>query len=162
MAERASRVKDEFVAMVSHELRTPLNAILGWTQLMTKPERRSGVITRGVDVIARNTRLQAQLISDLLDVSRIVSGKLRSRFVMSICARWSPMPSRPSRRTLTRRAWSLNVTSTTTIGPLAGDPARLQQIVWNLLSNAIKFTPDGGTSGSSCVASACRCRDHGH
>src|SRR5262249_35925689 len=76
-AERASRVKDDFVAMVSHELRTPLNAILGWTQLMVKPGMSPEVITRGLAVIRRNTRLQTQLISDLLDMSRIVSGKLR-------------------------------------------------------------------------------------
>ncbi len=76
-AERANRVKDEFVAMVSHELRTPLNAILGWTQVFPERSRRRHRPPRALDVIARNTRVQAQLISDLLDVSRIVSGKLR-------------------------------------------------------------------------------------
>src|SRR5690349_3306447 len=76
-SERASRVKDDFVAMVSHELRTPLNAILGWTQLMTRARNDPAIISRGLEVVARNTRLQAQLISDLLDVSRIIAGKLQ-------------------------------------------------------------------------------------
>src|SRR4030095_15659105 len=76
-AERASRVKDDFVAMVSHELRTPLNAILGWTQLMARGRTDPALIERGLDIIARNTRLQAQLIADLLDISRIVAGKMQ-------------------------------------------------------------------------------------
>ena len=76
-AERANRLKDDFVAMVSHELRTPLNAILGWTELMLKKRDDAALAARGLEIVARNTRLQTQLISDLLDVSRIVSGKLR-------------------------------------------------------------------------------------
>src|SRR3712207_4897331 len=76
-AERANRIKDEFVAMVSHELRTPLNAILGWTQLMMRGKHDAATVERGLDIVSRNTRLQAQLISDLLDISRIVSGKLQ-------------------------------------------------------------------------------------
>ena len=144
-AERASRVKDEFVAMVSHELRTPLNAMLGWTQLMTKQDADQAVITRGVEVIARNTRVQAQLISDLLDISRIVSGKLS----LDIHHVDVPAIVADSIETVQKDADERGVVIRreldTTIGSIAGDPARLQQMVWNLLSNAIKFTPKGGT-----------------
>jgi PAS domain S-box-containing protein len=143
-AERANRVKDEFVAMVSHELRTPLNAILGWTQLMTKPDAGPEVVDRGLDVIARNTRLQAQLISDLLDISRIVSGKLRLDIepvdLASVVAGAIDTVQRDAdlkRVTITRHLDA-------TVGTVAGDTGRLQQIIWNLLSNAIKFTPPGG------------------
>jgi PAS domain S-box-containing protein len=143
-AERASRVKDEFVAMVSHELRTPLNAILGWIQLMSKPGAGPDIAARGLDVIARNTRLQTQLISDLLDISRIVSGKLRLELgqVEVVSA------VRDAIETVQRNADDKGVTITAeldrTVGVIAGDPARIQQIVWNLLSNAIKFTGEGG------------------
>jgi PAS domain S-box-containing protein len=144
-AERASRVKDEFVAMVSHELRTPLNAMLGWTQLMTRQEADQTVIKRGVDVIARNTRVQAQLISDLLDVSRIVSGKLS----LDIHQLNLPGVVADAVDTVQKDADDKGVIIARqlqdTAGPVAGDPARLRQIIWNLLSNAIKFTAAGGT-----------------
>jgi PAS domain S-box-containing protein len=143
-AERASRVKDEFVAMVSHELRTPLNAMLGWTQLMVKPDVGPDVIARGVDVITRNTRLQAQLISDLLDISRIVSGKLR----LEIEELEFTSVVGDAIDTIQRDAEARRITITrdldAAVGLIAGDAARVQQIVWNLLSNAIKFTPEGG------------------
>ena len=143
-AERASRVKDEFVAMVSHELRTPLNAILGWTQLMVAPAASADVIARGLDVISRNTRLQAQLISDLLDISRIVTGKLRLDIeevnLASVVADAidTVQQDADEKRIVINRDLNANV------GTIAGDAARVQQIVWNLLSNAIKFTPEGG------------------
>jgi signal transduction histidine kinase/ActR/RegA family two-component response regulator len=142
-AERASRVKDEFVAMVSHELRTPLNAILGWTQLMVKSDAGPDVIRRGLDVITRNTRLQAQLISDLLDISRIVSGKLRLDIAqVDVAAVVSDAIDTVQRdaddkRIAIRRDMA-------NVGVIAGDAARIQQIIWNLLSNAIKFTPEEG------------------
>jgi PAS domain S-box-containing protein len=143
-AERANRVKDEFVAMVSHELRTPLNAMLGWTQLMTKQETDHAVFKRGVDVIARNARLQAQLIADLLDVSRIVSGKLS----LDIHHVDLPAVVADAIDTIQKDADEKGVIIErqleSTVGSMAGDPARLQQMVWNLLSNAIKFTPKGG------------------
>jgi PAS domain S-box-containing protein len=146
-AERASRVKDEFVAMVSHELRTPLNAILGWTQLMMRSRHDPAVVERGLDVVARNTRLQAQLISDLLDISRIVSGKLRLD-VQSVAldsvvtdAIEAVQPEAAAKGVDIRRTLGDGV------GQVAGDPGRLQQVVWNLLSNAIKFTPSGGHIG---------------
>jgi PAS domain S-box-containing protein len=143
-AERASRVKDEFVAMVSHELRTPLNAILGWTQLMMRGQQDRGVFDRGLDVIARNTRLQAQLISDLLDISRIVSGKLQLD-VQSVDLHGLISEAV---ETIRPEAKAKNLTIHETLDPdagvVAGDSARLQQIVWNLLANALKFTPAGG------------------
>jgi CheY-like chemotaxis protein len=146
-AERASRVKDEFVAMVSHELRTPLNAILGWTQLMMRNGDDRAVIERGLDVVARNTRLQAQLISDLLDISRIVSGKLRLE-VQTVSL---PAVIADALETVQQEALAKDVEIERAIedgvGYVAGDPARLQQVVWNLLSNAVKFTPRGGRIG---------------
>jgi PAS domain S-box-containing protein len=142
-AERANRVKDDFVAMVSHELRTPLNAILGWTDIL-KQNRSAAVLDHGLDVIARNTRLQAQLISDLLDVSRIVTGKLTLEFDHLDLANIV----RNSVETQQSVAAERGVTIAMQLPPGAvrtlGDPARLQQIVWNLLSNALKFTPRGG------------------
>ncbi len=143
-AERASRVKDEFVAMLSHELRTPLNAILGWTHLMSQSRDDKDIISRGVDVIVRNTRVQAQLISDLLDMSRIVSGKLRLTVEkvdmkpLVESAIETVQQSADAKRIPIHR--HLKPTS-----PIAGDPARIQQIVWNLLWNAVKFTPESGT-----------------
>jgi len=143
-AERANRLKDDFVAMVSHELRTPLNAILGWTQLMMKATDRA-MLQRGLDVVARNTRVQAQLISDLLDISRIAAGKLRLEIesvdLASIISDAIDTLEQDAddKRITVRRELDAKV------GPIAGDPARLQQVVWNLLSNAIKFTPEGGS-----------------
>jgi PAS domain S-box-containing protein len=144
-AERANRVKDEFVAMVSHELRTPLNAILGWTQLITKAGASQDVLDRGLGVIVRNTRFQAQLISDLLDVSRIVSGKLRLDFVQVDLTAVSTDAIDAIQKEADEKGVAIECQFDADVGPIAGDPARLQQIVWNLLSNAIKFTPKGGT-----------------
>jgi PAS domain S-box-containing protein len=143
-AERASRIKDEFVAMVSHELRTPLNAILGWTQLMMRGRNDAATLERGLDVVARNTRLQAQLISDLLDISRIVSGKLQldMRLVDMHDAVREAIDT--VRLDAESKGIALTVDLEAEAGVVAADPARLQQITWNLLSNAIKFTPAGG------------------
>ena len=143
-AERASRVKDEFVAMVSHELRTPLNAILGWTQLMVAPTAGADVIARGLDVISRNTRLQAQLISDLLDISRIVSGKLRLDIEQVDLASVVGTAIDTVQQDADDKRIVINRDLKASVGTIAGDAARVQQIVWNLLSNAIKFTPEGG------------------
>ena len=143
-AERANRLKDDFVAMVSHELRTPLNAILGWTDLMLKNREDPRLAARGLEVVARNTRLQSQLISDLLDISRIVAGKLR----LDMQNVHLPTVLEAAIETVQQSADSKGIVIErkvdATIGPMAGDPARLQQVVWNLLSNAIKFTPKNG------------------
>jgi PAS domain S-box-containing protein len=143
-AERANRLKDDFVAMVSHELRTPLNAILGWTELILKNRHDPALLERGLGIVVRNTRLQTQLISDLLDISRIVSGKLRLD-VQSV-----DLPSlietaiETVQHAADEKGIAIERRLDTSIGPLAGDAARLQQVVWNLLSNAVKFTPKGG------------------
>jgi PAS domain S-box-containing protein len=143
-AERASRVKDDFVAMVSHELRTPLNAILGWTDLMARGRSDPAVIERGLDVIGRNTRLQVQLISDLLDISRITAGKLELdtesvdlRAIVTTAVETIEQEARA-------KGVELVAELEAAPGLVSGDPSRLQQIFWNLLSNAIKFTPRGG------------------
>jgi PAS domain S-box-containing protein len=143
-AERASLVKDEFVAMVSHELRTPLNAILGWAQLMMKSPRDPAVIDRGLDVVSRNTRLQAQLVSDLLDLSRILAGKLRLDIQSVDLA--SVVTDAVETVQAEADTKGINVRPDVTLEPIviAGDPGRVQQIIWNLMSNALKFTPPGG------------------
>ena len=143
-AERASRVKDEFVAMVSHELRTPLNAILGWTQLMRTGRQDQALLERGLDIISRNTRAQAQLIADLLDISRIVSGKLRLETQSVDLRTLLDDAIEAVASDAEAKGIAINRLAHDTIGTVAGDAARLQQAIWNLLSNAIKFTPAGG------------------
>jgi PAS domain S-box-containing protein len=142
-AERASRIKDDFVAVISHELRTPLNAIYGWTELMARKPTDPAMIQRGLEVVARNVRLQSRLISDLLDISRIVSGKLKLEF-----QRVDPATIiEDAIDTVQQDASAKGIEIERRLGvvePIAADPARLQQSVWNLLSNAVKFTPAGG------------------
>ena len=142
-AERASRAKDEFIAVVSHELRTPLTAILGWSRLLAGG-LDADETTEAVAVIQRNALSQSQLIEDLLDVSRIISGKLR------LDLRTADLPDvvREAVTTIQPTANSKGVRVESMIdpraGPVSGDPDRLRQVVWNLLSNAVKFTPKGG------------------
>jgi PAS domain S-box-containing protein len=143
-AERANRLKDDFVAMVSHELRTPLNAILGWTDMMLRKQNDQATVARGLDIVARNTRLQTQLISDLLDISRIVSGKLRLDLQSVDLASVIDAAVETVQHAADQKGVVIDRQLDTSIGPMTGDPARLQQIVWNLLSNALKFTPKGG------------------
>lgn len=142
-AERANQLKDEFLATVSHELRTPLSAILGWTQILKSGPTTAERLARGFDVIHRNARAQAQLIEDLLDVSRIVAGKLRLEIAPTDLASVvnaaleSSRPAAQAKGVRLERAIGSGIT-------VMGDGARLQQVVWNLVSNAIKFTPEGG------------------
>jgi PAS domain S-box-containing protein len=143
-SERANRLKDDFVAMVSHELRTPLNAILGWTELVLKNRHDPALIERGLQIVSRNTRLQTQLISDLLDISRIVSGKLHLDVQSIDLTSVIETAIETVQHTAEEKGISIERQLDTTIGPMAGDPGRLQQVVWNLLSNALKFTPTGG------------------
>jgi signal transduction histidine kinase len=143
-AERIGRVKDEFLANLSHEIRTPLNAIMGWAQLL-KPGVTSNVeMTEGLDIIRRNAQVQAQLIEDLLDMSRIVSGKLR----LDVQRVEMPAVIAAAVESVQLAALSkgvrLEVVVDPIAGPVTGDPHRMQQVVWNLLTNAIKFTPRGG------------------
>jgi CheY-like chemotaxis protein len=135
-------MKDEFLATLSHELRTPLNAILGWAQLLGRGGLKPEDAREGMQTIERNARAQAALISDLLDMSRIISGKLRldvhsvelHRVVAAACETIRPAANA---RNIAVEAEVAEIT-------VRGDPNRLQQIVWNLLSNAVKFTPPGG------------------
>jgi PAS domain S-box-containing protein len=143
-AERASRMKDEFLATLSHELRTPLNAVLGWSTILRGREYSDQEITRGLDAIDRNARVQAQIIDDLLDMSRIISGKVR----LDVQPLELPAIVLESIDTIRTSATAKGVRLQTLIDPLnttiLGDPNRLQQVFWNLLNNAIKFTPKGG------------------
>jgi PAS domain S-box-containing protein len=143
-AERANRLKDEFLATISHELRNPLNAILGWAHMLRLGKLTPPNAERAVETIYRNARSQAQLVSDLLDVSRIISGKLRLdvRTVDLISIVTAALDSiRPAAEAKEIRVQTVLDPAT---GPISGDSDRLQQIVWNLLTNAVKFTPTGG------------------
>jgi signal transduction histidine kinase/integral membrane sensor domain MASE1/ActR/RegA family two-component response regulator len=143
-AEDANRTKDQFLATVSHELRTPLTAILGWTAMLRTREFEPHRIARIYDSLYRNAQVQAQIVNDLLDVSRIVSGQLRLELQPTdVCevARVSLETIRPT-AVAKQVALVSNIPAATC--PVSGDAARLQQIVWNLLSNAIKFTHAGG------------------
>jgi PAS domain S-box-containing protein len=145
-SEVTSRMKDEFLATLSHELRTPLNAILGWSHMMRRENVTPQQLARGADVIERNARSQAQIIEDLLDMSAIISGKVRldvsERLDLPAIVAAAIETTRPAadakRITVQARVESLERLR------IGGDPNRLQQVIWNLLSNAIKFTPDGG------------------
>lgn len=143
-AERASHLKDEFLLTLSHELRTPLNAILGWSHLLRPGKMDQAKLEHGLKVIERNVRSQVQLIDDLLDMSRMISGKLKLNVqcVDLISVIESAL------ETVYLSAQAKNISLDAVLDPLAsnvsGDPVRLQQIIWNLLSNAIKFTPKGG------------------
>jgi PAS domain S-box-containing protein len=143
-AERASRMKDEFLATLSHELRTPLNAVLGWATVLRTGRYRAQELAGGLETIERNTRAQAQIIDDLLDMSRIISGKVR----LDVQRVDLPAILSEAIDTVQASAAAKGVRLQTVIDPLdapvSGDPNRLQQVFWNLLNNAIKFTPKGG------------------
>jgi PAS domain S-box-containing protein len=143
-AEESSRLKEEFLATISHELRTPLSAILGWTRMLRLGQLAPENSAKALDTIERNARAQAQLVDDLLDVSRIITGKLRmdvrpadpNSFIDAAVESVRPAAD----------AKGVRVQKVVDTAPISipGDPVRLQQVVWNLLSNAIKFTPRGG------------------
>ena len=143
-AEAANRSKDEFLAMVSHELRTPLNAITGWTSMLLsgglEPER----VKKALETIERNARSQAQLIDDLLDIGRIISGKLRVDVGTVDVPLVAEMAFESVRLAAVAKGISLEAAIEGDTGTLKGDADRIQQIIWNLLSNAIKFTSKGG------------------
>ena len=143
-AESANRVKDEFLAVVSHELRTPLNPILGWSQLLQKRQMTPQKMTHALGIIERNARAQVQLVNDLLDVSRILRGKIR--LDVSLVDLASVICEATETLQLPAAAKSIGVHTVIdqTLGLVSGDAGRLQQVVWNLLSNAVKFTPQGG------------------
>jgi PAS domain S-box-containing protein len=142
-AERMSTVKDEFLATLSHELRTPLNAILGWSQILRNGKGRQDVL-RGLEVIERNARAQTQLIEDLLDMSRITSGTLRLDVQPVSPVTFVEAAIETLKPAFDAKGIRLETFLDPSTGPIAGDPGRLQQVVWNLLSNGVKFTPKGG------------------
>jgi PAS domain S-box-containing protein len=145
LAQRTARIKDEFLATLSHELRTPLNAILGWTQLLrSRPEPEPAEFQRAMEVIERNARAQVRLIDDLLDLSRIMSGRFRldvQQVSLLDVVRGALDTVEPTAQTKGVRLESVLDPKSVIV---SGDPARLQQVFWNLLSNAVKFTPKGG------------------
>ncbi|HEX6862480.1 MAG TPA: response regulator [Thermoanaerobaculia bacterium] len=144
-AEEANRIKDEFLATLSHELRTPLNAILGWAQVLRTGKVDEATTARALEAVERNARAQAQLISDLLDVSRIITGKLRLELRPVEIPRIIDAALDSVRPAADAKGIRIRLTLDRGVGPLAGDPDRLQQVIWNLLSNAIKFTPQEGS-----------------
>ena len=143
-SEAANRLKDEFLATLSHELRTPLNAILGWVALLQRAKTDPALLERATEVIERNTRAQAQLVDDLLDMSRIITGKL------SLDLRPVDLPTMLASVAETvgpaaeAKGIHLEVEVPEALPPLRADAARLQQVVWNLVSNAVKFSPGEG------------------
>jgi PAS domain S-box-containing protein len=143
-AERASRTKDEFLATLSHELRTPLNAVLGWANILRHGNLQGEELKQGLDIIERNARVQAQFIEDLLDMSRIISGKVR------LDMQWIELSAvlnesiETLRSTAQAKGVHLHVWLDPFARPIYGDSNRLQQVFWNLLNNAIKFTPKDG------------------
>lgn len=142
-AEQANRVKDEFLSILSHELRSPLNPILGWSRLLQAKQFDEATTTQALSTIERNARLQTQLIDDLLDVAKILRGKLNLseapvHLVSVVEAALEVV------RTAAEAKAVLLVPDLADVGQVSGDSTRLQQIVWNLLSNAVKFTPNGG------------------
>jgi PAS domain S-box-containing protein len=143
-AEEASRMKDGFLAVVSHELRTPLNAMLGWAQMLREGSVAPENVARALDTIERNARIQAQLVEDLLDVSRIVSGKLPLTIEAIDFAAVVRAAIEAVRPAATNKDIRLSVDLGTGPTLVSGDAARLQQAVWNLLTNALKFTPRDG------------------
>jgi PAS domain S-box-containing protein len=143
-AERANRVKDEFLAVLSHELRSPLNPILGWSKILKTRKLDEDMATQALEIIERNAQAQAQLIEDLLDVSRILQGKLKLN-VYSIDLTTVIHAALETVR-LAAQAKSIELQPILEVGvwQVSGDPTRLQQVFWNFLSNAVKFTPNGG------------------
>jgi PAS domain S-box-containing protein len=143
-AERMNLMKDEFLATLSHELRTPLNAILGWTQVLAMSEPPNDEYREGLEVIERNARAQTQLIADLLDMSRIISGKIRLDVQATELAPVVEAAVEAVRPSAEAKGIALRTILDPLAGPVTGDSTRLQQVMWNLLTNAIKFTPKGG------------------
>ena len=143
-AETANRVKDEFLAVLSHELRSPLNPILGWAKLLQTRQLEPQAVKRALETIERNAKLQTQLIDDLLDVSRILRGKLALNICPIDLTKVIDAALETVRLSAEAKHIEIQENFCTNIGLISGDAGRLQQIVWNLLSNAVKFTPAGG------------------
>ncbi|MBN3947850.1 MAG: response regulator [Nostoc sp.] len=143
-AEAANRIKDEFLAVLSHELRSPLNPILGWAKLLQSRKFDEKALKKALQTIERNAKLQAQLIEDLLDVSRILQGKLNLNMIPVNLASTIEATMETVRLAAEAKAIQIEMMLDRTVGKVLGDSARLQQVLWNLLLNAVKFTPTGG------------------
>jgi PAS domain S-box-containing protein len=144
-AEVASRTKDEFLATLSHELRTPLTAMLGWLTILRAHKIDKKTTEHAIDTIERNAKAQAQLIEDLVDISRIVGGKLSLEVLATELLPVINAAIEVVQPAANAKEISISVNYDATVGPVSGDAGRLQQIIWNLLSNAVKFTPNGGS-----------------
>ncbi len=144
VAERSNRVKDEFLATVSHELRTPLNTILGWASLLRSGRLSEPAKLKAYETLYNSSRVQAQLIDDLLDVSRIITGKLRLEVQTVDLASLIDSAVESVRPAAEAKEIRIQVITDPHAGPVSGDPGRLQQVMWNLLSNAVKYTPKRG------------------
>ena len=143
-AERTNQLKDDFLATLSHELRTPLSAILGWAQVLRRGTRDEADLHRGLQSIERNARAQAQLIEDLLDMSRITSDKVLLDLQALVPATVIASAIETLRPAADAKHIAIHSSIASDAGTIMGDPGRIQQVIWNLLSNALKFTPQGG------------------
>ncbi|WP_193199429.1 PAS domain S-box protein [Nostoc sp. MG11] len=143
-AETANRIKDEFLAVLSHELRTPLNPILGWAKLLRTRKFDEATVTRALETIERNANLQTQLIEDLLDVSRILRGKLSLNIYAVDLHATIAAALETVRLAAEAKSIEIQMLLSNDVGQVMGDGDRLQQVIWNLVSNAVKFTPSGG------------------
>lgn len=147
VAEEANRLKDEFLATVSHELRTPLNAIMGWAEMLLRGHLRPERVNHALVTIATNARRQSHLIEDLLDVSRIISGKVRLELTETDVEEVIRSAIEVTAPAAGAKGVSVSLDASPAIGPILADGSRLNQVIWNLLSNAVKFTPAGGDVG---------------
>jgi CheY-like chemotaxis protein len=143
-AEEASRLKDEFLATLSHELRTPLTAILGWASMLKDSRLDEKTFKMAVEIVERNARTQQQIVDDILDVSRIITGHLRFDTEPTDLRNVVEAAVDTVRHAASAKNITMRAEFEPGVGPVMGDPRRLQQVVWNLLSNAVKFTPIGG------------------
>jgi len=143
-AERANQLKDEFLATLSHELRTPLNAIVGWAQILKSTEAKPEDYREGIEAIERNAKAQTELISDLLDVSRIISGKMRLELQPVDPVSLIRSAVEGFSATAIAKGIVVDQDLDPRVGTIRADPGRLQQVIWNLGHNAVKFTPAGG------------------
>jgi len=143
-AETANRIKDEFLAVLSHELRTPLNPILGWAKLLRTRKFDEATVVRALETIERNAKLQTQLIEDLLDVSRILRGKLSLNIYAVDLTATIAAALETVRLAAEAKSIQIQTVLSNDVGLVMGDGDRLQQVIWNLVSNAVKFTPPGG------------------
>ena len=156
MAEEASRLKDEFLATLSHEIRTPLNAVLGWARILrTQPNVKSRA--HALEVIERNAASQLRLVEDLLDMARVISGKLRLDVKSVEPGRGRERaPSTSSEPAAEAKQIAIDAAVDDNLPAVSGDAERLQQVVWNLMSNAVKFTERDGHITVHVATSATR------